>query len=479
MRRKPSAAEDRLDPRELIARLSAEHGSPAGRPGRSAHGRHAAGATATIPAPRSADGPGPDPGPGEFPREPALLTHTSSLPAVGLDPEGAGPPPISPMTGMPVITAADVIAGPVLGPAGGPDDGGPDDSAPDDSGPDGPGSGCSGDATDIEREAPEPRRGRRRAPRSALRRWAPLTVGLAAVLVAAAVAWLLRPVSDQGPDLAASLTSADTAQGPPDAPSTGVAAVPAPGALSQAVDSARRHATTTTRPPVAANPANPATGTARSRGPVAAGDGSTAAGRLGWTPIGGDEFSGGLDKWGLYDGAGHGGNGRRTPDAVSTAGGILTIRGDSNGNTGGMAFNDSRRYGRYEMRAKFPAGDSQYHPVLLLWPSDVEWPRGGEIDFAETDSASNGVSFFLHYGADNNQKSANRKVDITQWHNYAVEWTPNGITGYLDGQQWFSSTDPGTLPPSKMHPTIQLDYFPDGGSPRPTEMQVDWLRIYS
>ncbi|MCE3550404.1 family 16 glycosylhydrolase [Pseudonocardia sp. RS11V-5] len=476
MRRKPSAAEDRLDPRELVARLSAEHGSPTGRSGRSAHRRHAAGATATIPAPGSADGhdsdtdfsPAFDSGPDESQREPALLTHTSSLSAARVDPEGAGPPPISPITGMPVVTAADIIAGPPPSVPDGPDTTGPDSPGPDD----------SADGTHIEREAPEPRRGRRRAPRSALRRWAPLTVGLAAVLVAAAVAWLLRPVSDDGPDLATSLTSSDTAQGTPDAPSTGVAAVPAPGALSQAVDSARRHATTTTRPP-AANPANPGTGPARARGPVATGDGSTAAGRLGWTSIGGDEFSGGLDKWGLYDGAGHGGNGRRTPDAVSTSGGILTIRGDSNGNTGGMAFNDSRQYGRYEMRAKFPAGDSQYHPVLILWPSDIEWPRGGEIDFAETDSASNGVSFFLHYGADNNQKSANRKIDITQWHNYAVEWTPNGITGYLDGQQWFSSTDRATLPPGTMHPTIQLDYFPDGGSPRPTEMQVDWLRIYS
>ncbi|GAA4689025.1 hypothetical protein GCM10023215_26480 [Pseudonocardia yuanmonensis] len=478
MRRKPSAAEDRLDPRELVARLSAEHGSPAGRPGRPARRRHAAGATATIPAPRSADGPNDPDGPDDpdgldgldgledadtgtgaddvlhgVAREPALLTHTTSL---GLEPAGAGPPPISPMTGLPVVTAAEIIAGPAVS-----------------------GAGATGDGTVIERDAPEPRvaRGRRRAPRSTLRRFAPVTVGVATVLVAAAVALLLRPVSEDGPDQAASLTSSDTAQGTPDPPSTGVAAIPAPGALSQAVDAAREHATTTTRPPAA--PANPAAGTARARGPAAAGDGSTAAGRLGWTPTGGDEFSGGLGKWGLYDGAGHGGNGRRTPDAVSTSGGILTIRGDSNGNTGGMAYNESRQYGRYEMRAKFPAGDSQYHPVLILWPSDVEWPRGGEIDFAETDSASDGVSFFLHYGADNNQRSASRKIDITQWHNYAVEWTPNGITGYLDGQQWFSSTDPGTLPPGKMHPTIQLDYFPDGGSPRPTEMQVDWMRIYS
>jgi hypothetical protein len=30
-----------------------------------------------------------------------------------------------------------------------------------------------------------------------------------------------------------------------------------------------------------------------------------------------------------------------------------------------------------------------------------------------------------------------------------------------------------------MAPTIQLDYFPDGGSPRTSQMQVDWMRIYA
>jgi hypothetical protein len=29
-----------------------------------------------------------------------------------------------------------------------------------------------------------------------------------------------------------------------------------------------------------------------------------------------------------------------------------------------------------------------------------------------------------------------------------------------------------------MHATIQLDYFPDGGSPQPSEMHVAWMRQY-
>ena len=143
-----------------------------------------------------------------------------------------------------------------------------------------------------------------------------------------------------------------------------------------------------------------------------------------------------------------------------------------------MAWGTSQKYGKWEMRAQFPKGDKQYHPVLLLWPSEVSWPEGGEIDFAETTSASDDVSFFLHYGASNSQKTAKKALDITQWHNYAVEWTPDAIVGYVDGVEWFRSEDPNTFPPGPMHATIQLDYFPDGGSPEPSEMRVAWMRQY-
>ena len=78
--------------------------------------------------------------------------------------------------------------------------------------------------------------------------------------------------------------------------------------------------------------------------------------------------------------------------------GLLTIRGDADGSTGGMSYRDDRKTGRWEMRAKFPKGDPQYHPVLLLWPGDGG-SDDGEVDFAEATSASDSVSFFLHHGS--------------------------------------------------------------------------------
>ncbi|MHA6792042.1 glycoside hydrolase family 16 protein [Pseudonocardia bannensis] len=246
------------------------------------------------------------------------------------------------------------------------------------------------------------------------------------------------------------------------------ASEPAPG-LSPTLVS--QDATQAAPPPDPAPPATPPDGPE---------NGVQAANAHGWELIGGDEFNGGLsDKWNRYDGPGHADAGRRSPAAVGVRGDALVISGDATGTTGGMAWSESRRYGKWEMRAKFPAGDRQYHPVLLLWPTEVEWPLGGEIDFAETTSASKDVSFFLHHGPDNAKESARKKIDITRWHNYAVEWTPQGITGYIDGKRWFASTDPDTLPPGPMHPAIQLDYVPGDGSPKPTEMFVDWMRIYA
>ncbi|MCY7343024.1 MAG: hypothetical protein LH603_14605 [Pseudonocardia sp.] len=83
---------------------------------------------------------------------------------------------------------------------------------------------------------------------------------------------------------------------------------------------------------------------------------TTAASRLGrGRPNRVDEFDRPLgDAWSVYGGPGHAGNGRRTPDAVSVENGVLTITGDSSGNTAGMARNPGQNYGRWEGRVRPP-----------------------------------------------------------------------------------------------------------------------------
>jgi len=211
-------------------------------------------------------------------------------------------------------------------------------------------------------------------------------------------------------------------------------------------------------------------------------DDVTAAGTLDWgAPNRVDTFDGGVlgPGWEVYDGPGHEGQGRRSPSAVSVADGILTITGDSAGTTAGMAWNPGQKYGRWEGRVKAPVGDPSYNALLLLWPDAEDWSVGGEIDFMEiSDVARKVVDIFVHYGQENSQVNGKVELDASQWHNWAVEWTPDHIAAFVDGKQWYRTTDKATLPPGPMHLCIQLDWFPKGDNPQTTTMQVDWVKQY-
>jgi hypothetical protein len=217
-------------------------------------------------------------------------------------------------------------------------------------------------------------------------------------------------------------------------------------------------------------------------------DGTQAAVVHGWgSVVAGDEFNGtsvDTSKWGLYNGPGHAGNGRRLPQQITEGNGYLTITGLPNGDSGGMDWNNGQMYGRWEARMRVnqvDTGGHPYHPVLILWPDSEDWPDGGEYDYAESNAGSTTMNAFLHYGdgtSDGAQEGFSTTVDLTQWHNYAIEWTSGHITGYLDGQQWFTTSDSFVQAPGPMHETIQLDdFFPDGGLNQAT-MDVNWLRMY-
>ncbi|MFG1637274.1 glycoside hydrolase family 16 protein [Pseudonocardia alni] len=283
--------------------------------------------------------------------------------------------------------------------------------------------------------------------------------------------------------------SGGTASGAPDesgATAYGTSDDAAAGLLTGGTDGRTTPAPCPTGSGDAADPA-PATGSTPEAGGATTGgataaEGTTAAAKLGWgRPVRADEFDNGTDGWSIYDGAGHAGNGRRTPDAAAVADGVLTITGDSRGNTAGMAWKEgSQQYGRWEGRVRAPVGDPSYNALLLLWPTAENWPEGGELDFMEMmDPERQKTNAFFHYGADNSQVEGSVEIDATQWHNWALEWTPDRITAYVDGEKWFETTEQKVQPPGPMHLCIQLDWFPKGGSGEETQMQVDWVRQYT
>jgi hypothetical protein len=257
------------------------------------------------------------------------------------------------------------------------------------------------------------------------------------------------------------------------------AAAVAPSSTPAAAQAAATTGSTPAAAPVAAAPV-------AARAAVAATSGSQAATARGWgAVVAGDEFSkaGAPDstKWSVFKGTGHAGKGVRSPQAWSVANGVATVSGNSAGTTGGMSAKFAQqKYGKWETRMRTSDRDPKYHPVLILWPNNNTSPNCAEIDYAEGSTNTTQIKFFLHYacGGSNFQTTAAKTIDTTQWHNYAVEWTPASITGYIDGVKTFSDANRAHLPSVGMHQTLQLDWFPDGSATKPSQMQVDWVRVY-
>ena len=216
----------------------------------------------------------------------------------------------------------------------------------------------------------------------------------------------------------------------------------------------------------------------------------TAAGKYGWVQRGGDEFHGttlDFSTWRLYGGSGANGIGVRSPDAVWVNDGMLGISA-SGDVSGGVAWLSSpaTTYGRWEFRARVEQGTG-YAPAILLWPDSDKWPVDGEIDVMEIVDGARGVNHTtVHYGDDDQRIDSMVTGDFTQWHTYAVDWQPDSITVYLDGEPIFSTTDPAAIPHGPMHLAIQLDVGPQGTwipardetTPDAVSLYVDWVRLY-
>ncbi|MCW2716519.1 glycoside hydrolase family 16 protein [Pseudonocardia sp.] len=209
---------------------------------------------------------------------------------------------------------------------------------------------------------------------------------------------------------------------------------------------------------------------------------ATAAQKLGWgAPTRESDFAGTTlpTDWHPYGPEpGHTRNGTRTPEAISVADGNVTITGTADGTTGAMSWHPGQKYGRWEACVKSDEGSGGLNALFLLWPVAEDWPVGGELDWMEiSDPSRKETSFFLHYGEDNQQESGSVRHDATQWSAYAVEWTPERITTYVDGEEWYSTSETSHFPPRPMAMTMQLDYFGDARDG--TAMHMDWAKQWA
>jgi beta-glucanase (GH16 family) len=156
-------------------------------------------------------------------------------------------------------------------------------------------------------------------------------------------------------------------------------------------------------------------------------------------------------RWGKYDGWPESSSySRWAPSHVLAQNGVAMLRGYRDGSgyaTGGMMLNSvAQTYGKYVVRARFDRSTTIQH-AMLLWPTSG-WPP--EVDFSEGPT-SQGVMATSHWSGSNAQEHAFKRIDMTQWHTYGVEWTPTRLVFTIDGRAWAVMT--GSAVP---HQTMKL-----------------------
>ncbi len=150
-----------------------------------------------------------------------------------------------------------------------------------------------------------------------------------------------------------------------------------------------------------------------------------------------------------------------TEDAADVADGMLSITATKEA-MGDRSYTSARiltrdlatfTYGYFEARIKVPAITGMWPAFWMLpQPTDTTstnnvyggWAKSGEIDIMEIRGRNAYESTSaLHFGGNwpnNTHKGSSYKLDtsIEEWHVYAVEWTAEALTWYVDGNAYFT-----------------------------------------
>ena len=113
-----------------------------------------------------------------------------------------------------------------------------------------------------------------------------------------------------------------------------------------------------------------------------------------------------------------------------------------------MNTNESWTYGYFEARLKLPSGKGTW-PAFWMMPKNFKaWPDDGEIDIMEeVGYHANYVSSSIHckayYHSIGTQKTHEMYLAGAQddFHTYALEWTPDVMYFYVDGNRHFTFTN--------------------------------------
>ncbi|MFG1708521.1 RICIN domain-containing protein [Nonomuraea sp. M3C6] len=154
----------------------------------------------------------------------------------------------------------------------------------------------------------------------------------------------------------------------------------------------------------------------------------------------------------------------------------------------------TRSYGRFEARMKLPRGQGIWPAFWMLGGSS--WPDNGEIDIMENigrePSTVHGTIHGPGYsgGAGIGAPYSIGGAFADAFHTFAVDWSPNLIIWYVDGNEYQRRT-PADLGGNRWvfdHPFFMImnvavggywPGYPDGSTTFPQTLSVDYVRVYA
>jgi beta-glucanase (GH16 family) len=111
------------------------------------------------------------------------------------------------------------------------------------------------------------------------------------------------------------------------------------------------------------------------------------------------------------------------------------------------------QFGRLEIRAKLPAGVGTW-PAIWMMPENRSrenpWPVCGEIDIMEHVGFDPGMVHSTTHTRDRNWMNGRRlrgTIEVPdfseEFHTYAMEWTPQAIKTFVDGEPFYTYPNEG------------------------------------
>jgi len=158
----------------------------------------------------------------------------------------------------------------------------------------------------------------------------------------------------------------------------------------------------------------------------------------------------------------------------------------------------TQRYGHFETRMKIPRGQGMW-PAFWMLGNDIGtagWPGSGEIDIMENvgfepgtvHGTIHGPGYSGSGGVGGGYSLPNGQAFADGYHTFAIDWSPNIIQWYVDGNLYSTKT-PSDIGGNRWvfdHPFYIImnlavgGYWPgdpDGSTPFPAQLVVDYVHV--